>query len=558
MARIALVGDKLDQAHAGAFEQQSLAPTRHALVIGINRYPKLPKAAQLRKAINDAKDMKSALKGLGFNVQLRTNLKYLKMVETIAEFASRIKENDIVFFFFAGHGVAIDSQNFLLPSDVPYPREGEVWQVISRSSQAWKVIESLGERAQLVVAVLDACRNNPFKRSGVRSLNLSRGLLEMGAPPSTFIMHSARAGQEALDRLKKDDRNRNSVFTRVFLKHLKQPDLSLPDLAYTVRDEVAELASKVRHDQCPTHWDEFRQSRKTYLAGKTQGPSPREVARPPRPPKPLAPGIASGRLKIVASSGRLGNEHYPWFLPGAGEWFQDFELAPKMVLIPAGNMMCGARPGERQHGAHSDEEPEHMVRISRPFALGLAPVTFMQWRVYAKANGLKEPVGVDDSPVVEVSWIDATNYADWLAKKTGKKYRLPTESEWEHAARAGNQERPLYSWGDDITPEHAHYGRARDSGAVQVGQLHPNAWGLHDLHGNVWEWVADSWASYEEYQSERAKGCVVRVDEAYDDRGILRGGSWENPPEDLRCARRVWCHKTDANRCIGFRVARDI
>jgi formylglycine-generating enzyme required for sulfatase activity len=494
---------------------------RLALVIGINRYPKLTNEQQLKKAVSDAGGIKVALESLGFEVYDGIDLDRSSLVHQINDFESRIGRGDTVFFFFAGHGVAINGENFLLPADVPPPKEGQQSLLCDLAYSVTTLVDRFKTKAGLLVTVLDACRNNPFERSGTRSLKLGRGLAPMQVVPTgTFILYSAAAGQEALDRLDEEDPDENSVFTRVFLKRVKQRNLPLTNLVQRVRKEVRDLASKVGHEQHPAYYDEVIDSDTVFLAG-SDAIYPAEILR----------------------EARTG-------------WFQDLDLAPKMVEIPEGTILCGAGP--RDSDALPHEKPQHEVRIAKRFALGRSPVTVAQWRAYAREKGLGNPQGADPYPVVEVSWDDADAYVRWLSQKTGHRYRLPSEAEWEYAARAGRSGW-LYSWGDSQpTRELAHYGRRKGGAAAQIEQLDPNNFGLFDMHGNVAEWVADSYHNYTEYSALRSDGSPVVLDPREECRGIVRGGSWHSPASDLRCASRRIHAKTESTRDIGFRVARDL
>ena len=165
-----------------------------------------------------------------------------------------------------------------------------------------------------------------------------------------------------------------------------------------------------------------------------------------------------------------------------------------MVVVPAGQFQMGSPRDDKERRA--DEGPQHTVTIADPFAISKYEVTFEQWDACAKAGGCNgyrpddEGWGRGRRPVINVSWRDAKAYVEWLREKTGKPYRLPSEAEWEYAARAGTTTR--YSFGDEITPKDANYGRNIGK-TTEVGSYPPNPWGLYDMHGNVWEWVEDVW-----------------------------------------------------------------
>ena len=169
-------------------------------------------------------------------------------------------------------------------------------------------------------------------------------------------------------------------------------------------------------------------------------------------------------------------------------------------MIPSGTFEMGSPPGEE--GRDGDEGPVHRVRIESPFAVGVHEVTFEEWDACAGdggCNAYRREIGAGDAErdrVVFVSWDDARSYVAWLSRKTGEEYRLLTESEWEYAARAGEGAR--YAWGDTVGSGRANCetcgSRWDDDRTAPVGSFSPNAFGVHDMHGNVAEWVEDCWS----------------------------------------------------------------
>jgi len=196
---------------------------------------------------------------------------------------------------------------------------------------------------------------------------------------------------------------------------------------------------------------------------------------------------------------------------------------------------------------------------------GKFEITFDQWDVCVKDSGCNgyrpddQGWGRANRPVINVSWDDAKAYVEWLSRKSGKQYRLLSESEWEYAARAGTT--TAFSFGDAITTAQANYDAsagapvARDANRQQtipVGSFPANAFGLHDMHGNVWEWVEDCW--HDEYTGAPTDGSPWK---APDCKGhVLRGGSWEDYAGDLRAAARTGGNTEDQYYSDGFRVAR--
>ena len=243
----------------------------------------------------------------------------------------------------------------------------------------------------------------------------------------------------------------------------------------------------------------------------------------------------------------------------AGEVFRDCAKCPEMVVVPAGAYMMGSRSGE----GDGDEGPRHGVKIGEGLAVGKYEVTFEEWDACVAGGGCggyrpgDAGWGRARRPVVDVSWEDAKAYVRWLGEKTGKGYRLLSEAEWEYVARAGTT--GAYHWGEGIG-----HGRANCDGCgsrwdkeetAPVGSFRANGFGLHDVHGNVWEWVEDCW--HGNYEGAPVDGsawvsggdCEVRV---------LRGGSWFIEPRFLRSAYRSWNSPGFRFNYFGFRIARTL
>lgn len=259
---------------ASAGMSAARAEARVALVIGNNDYPTLGADHQLTKAVNDAQAVGDALEKDGFRVLRGSNLNRAQMVDKLSEMSALLQPGDTALFFFAGHGVALDGGNYLLPSDVPQAQIGQATRIANQSLAETDVIASLKERgARVVMLILDACRDNPFKQPGVRSVGLERGFARMPEASGVFSLYSAGFGQSALDRLSDQDTDPNSVFTRVLVPRLTRPGLNIDDLAYEVREAVASLAASTpdRHQQVPAAYDQIVGGR-VYLAGAPAEP----------------------------------------------------------------------------------------------------------------------------------------------------------------------------------------------------------------------------------------------------------------------------------------------
>jgi formylglycine-generating enzyme required for sulfatase activity len=202
----------------------------------------------------------------------------------------------------------------------------------------------------------------------------------------------------------------------------------------------------------------------------------------------------------------------------------------KLAWIPPGTFLMGSPPGE---DGRNDDETQHRVTLTRGFYLGIHPVTQSQWQTVMGNNPSR--FKGDSLPVENVSWDDCQEFCQRLGDRTGRRFRLPTEAEWEYACRAGTT--PAYHTGDgqEEAKRVGWWSEGKWGSAGQtrpVGQFEPNAWGLRDMHGNVWEWCADLYAPY-------PNGEVTDpINTSDGDDRVLRGGSWFNGPKYSRSAHR--------------------
>ena len=249
-----------------------------------------------------------------------------------------------------------------------------------------------------------------------------------------------------------------------------------------------------------------------------------------------------------------------------GERFRDCPVCPEVVVVPAGSFLMGAPAFEE--GYDDTEGPQVEVTIAQPLAVGVYEVTFAEWNACV-SNGGCNSFRPDDAgwgrmrqPVINVSWADVQAYVRWLAEETGRAYRLPSEAEWEYAARARTQ--TPFHFGRTITPPQANYNALYIYGGgwkgldrrrtIPVGSFLPNTFGLYDVHGNAWEWVQDCWNSD---HSEALRNGRARTSGDCS-RRILRGGSWIFSPRVLRSASRHGYASDYRYFHVGFRVARTL
>ena len=222
---------------------------RQALVIGNDAYQSVPKLLNARA---DARAMAKQLEATGFKVTLQFDLTERAMKDALRTFRTSVEGGDEVIVFFAGHGVQLGAANYLLPVDI---RGDSEEQVKDEAIPLQRILDDLSERrARFSLAIVDACRDNPFKGSG-RAIG-GRGLAPAAAASGQMVIFSAGAGQQALDRLGDKDKDPNGLFTRIFLREMAKPGLSIDSVIRTVRNEVVQMAKSVGHEQVPALYDQ--------------------------------------------------------------------------------------------------------------------------------------------------------------------------------------------------------------------------------------------------------------------------------------------------------------
>ncbi len=243
---------------ASVFSTIARAEDRIALVVGIDKYSNLPASQQLRNAANDAAAMTKAFTSLGFDVVSGINLTRREFNRKLVEFDQKLKPGDTAAVYFAGHGVQILQNNYLLPGDIPQANSNEEELLIREAISLHSLLDMLEKKGTRInFIVLDACRDNPFEGGGSRAVGGARGLSRVTPPSGTFIMYSAGANQTALDRLSDDDPNPNSVYTRTLLPLLVRPGQNIVSLAKDVQVQVTNLARSVKHTQVPAYYDQI-------------------------------------------------------------------------------------------------------------------------------------------------------------------------------------------------------------------------------------------------------------------------------------------------------------
>jgi formylglycine-generating enzyme required for sulfatase activity len=497
----------------GLFAQQ-----KYALVIGNGNYTGI---TRLNNPENDAADMKAVLEGLGWTVDLVRNGSLDQMETAVGRLKNRlsVSKGSYGFLFYAGHGVQSAGENYLIPVDAHIQSESLLRQRAMSMQFMLDELNSAGN--ELNIVVLDACRDNPFgwSRSG------SRGLSMVSAQPAdSIIVYATSAGSAA-----SDGTGRNGLFTTHLLNNLKKPGLSVREMFDQTGADVQRASNRA---QIPAIYSQFFGV--AYLGGPPAvAPAPVQPAPPPAPqPAPVQP-VAPPPVRPVP---------------------------PNMVWVEGGTFQMGSTGGE------NDEKPVHSVTV-KGFYMGKYEVTQKEWTAVMGNN--PSYFKGDNLPVEQVSWNEAVEYCNRLSLKEGLTpcyrgsgnditcnwdadgYRLPTEAEWEYAAKEGNQGYLIYEYaGSNSVDAVAWY---TDSGerTHPVGGKAPNSLGLYDMSGNVWEWCWDWYGAYTAGATQTdPRGAVAGADR------VRRGGSWSNYAVHLRSANRSSSAPSNRYGDLGCRLAR--
>lgn len=601
---------------------------RIALVIGNGSYQTVK---PLKNPASDALLLAATLRTLKFEVTIGTDKSQREMKQLIREFGQRLRTGGGVgLFYFAGHGVQAKGRNYLIPVDADIQTEADLEDV----SVDVNYVLSMMDDAQnaLNIAILDACRNNPFARS-FRSTN--DGLAQVKAPTGTLIAYAT-----APDSVAADGGGANSPYAEELTKQMQTSGVLMETMFRRVAERVSTrsggrqepwYSANVKGDFYfsvgPTgsgapnsvsssqpvkidslavereYWETIRisndaQDYRDYLqayptgayaaiarakvkqietaknaqsnsAGDDGGGQPANSSERPginststvtmMPPNPPA-GLRSFEFLTATlnSSGALKTREKKEALVFAED---PGGINLEMVAIPPGEFVMGSPASETQR--RNDEGGQHKVRIGYWFYMGKFEITQAQWRAIMGTNPAVFS-GCDDCPVERVSWDDAQEFCRKLSVRTGRQYRLPSEAEWEYAARAGTT--TPFAFGDTITAEivnyHGNYpylsapkGDNRQR-PIQVGALAvANAFGLYDMHGSVSEWCQDWYHdSYTAISGDAPSDGSAWVDGGQKQSRVFRGGSWLISASYSRSADRQSTLPNDRSNDIGFRV----
>ncbi|MGX1789006.1 SUMF1/EgtB/PvdO family nonheme iron enzyme [Bosea sp. NPDC055332] len=553
-------------------------PPRLALVIGNAAYRTSP----LANTAADARAVADVLRQGEFDLVSIENADRPALERAIATFRGKLARGAQVVVFYAGHAVQSRGRNFLVPVDAA-PR-GPV-EVAREAIDLDQLIDALiVSRPASALLVLDAARDNPWQAG----LGAGKGLAPIEPLEAIAIMAPVAPGRTAAETP-----GRANPAIEEWLKAIRTPGLDMAAALTRTRDAVSRATRKAQQvwisSLPPAGLVVTPTSRPVATALNTN----RGIINAPPPPGPQSDQLGPYELSFWETISKSQNpDEYRAYLeaypkgrfaglartreqfyrsrtqPAAAQppapapapaassparTVRDCDDCPELTLIPAGSFEMGSNE------MFEFEKPVHAVSISRPFYLGTDEVTFAQWDACVAEGGCSHRpgdrnLGRGKRPVTDIHWNDANAYVVWLSYKTGGKYRLPTEAEWEYAARAGTT--TAYPWGGAVDKEMANCIGCNTQPlrqASEVGQFPPNRFGLRDMAGNAAEWVADCWS--ENYRAAPRDGSAYAPPGCRE--RVLRGGSFNNDPRYLRSAARFKYESDVRFYTNGFRVARE-
>ena len=492
---------------------------RVALVVGNARYANRP----LLNPAKDAGAMAAALREAGFSVTEKYDLEYDAFNRAVTDFGRSIKDpNTVALFYYSGHGVQYGGRSYLVPigADNKLRDEEDIDPFcvpVDRVTSKMQLADN-----KINILILDACRS--FAVVG-GTKNLQTGLAEVSSPiPQLLVAYATTPGTVASDQ----SSGANGLFTGSLLKHLRTPGYDLHRVFLETRKDVYELSGRRQlpgvHDYVTN--DFF------FFPG-----TPPKVAPNPIHTDPPTSSVTTPNRDV---SGSATPQTYTDPLMGT------------MVHVKGGTFTMGCKDG-RDTECYGDEKPAHTVRLN-DFYIGETEVTQKQWRAVmgSDPSNLGFP-GCDDCPVENVSWNDIQDFISKLNARSGSgRYRLPTEAEWEYAARGGAYSRNYAYAGSNDADRVAWYNSNSGKKTRPVKGKDPNKLGLYDMSGNVWEWCADCW--HDTYEGHPTDGSAWTSGSC--DRRVLRGGSWGNNDWNVRVSDRSYSGPDSRYDFGGFRLAR--
>ena len=545
---------------------------RTALVIGNADYPIAP----LGNPVNDAQDMAEQLRASNFEVNLLTNVDRKQMVLAIRKFGKDIKKGGAGLFYYAGHGIQINGENFMIPIDAEPEEEHEVPLESVGVQRILGYMDSADNALNIVI--LDACRNNPFSRSFRSS---TKGLAQMDAPSGTMIAYATAPGSVAADGT-----GRNGLYTEKLLEQISVPGLEVGQMFRQVRagvsvetngKQIPWESTSLTGDFYFTPFDDspvtgesvLFSASASQLSVKTDAVAEKETWEFVRDSNSLGELkeflriFPAGNYALLAKLkiSRLEKKQNPVSskqivtLPNQ----QNIKRLKNFVRVEPGSFSMGNNSAQsniwsgavQKNRPPRSELPLHRVKISRPFYISDHEVTVGEYTRFDFAAGSTR-CRESECPVTNVSWTSAQTYIDWLNRteplEDELQYRLCKEAEWEYAARAETSTKWSCGNSRNCLDKHAWSGELVTTGSAHpVKTKEPNPWGLYDIHGNVDEWVEDRFCSYKAPMDENAQRICPEKTRA------IRGGNfliYSLVNSSLRKER----DPEDSSRTLGLRL----
>ena len=545
---------------SGVIFAQNSASRRYALIIGNANYQRIEK---LNNTVNDARDISAALREIGYQVDLKTDLNQYQMIDAVDAFAARLAadRSSEGFFWYAGHAVQIRDENYLLPIDITVDSESRVRAGAFSLNSLLETLE--GTRNKANVIILDSCRDNPLptrsRGTGTRGLSVINDM-----PSDLFVMFSTAPGNKAEDGAAG---RRNSPFAEAFLKYIKSSE-PLSIVAAHVANETLTLTDQ---RQRPFYRGSIISD--VYYTLNPAGRGPVQTAQPTPAAPPPAPAAPAPQPTPTAAS-RPAPAPQPAIVPPPAP-----VPAPQAVVNPFVQISGGVFA----MGGNSTYDKSRHVAVSS-FNMGRSEVTQREYQQVMGAN--PSMFKGDNLPVEQVSWYDAVEYCNrrsqiegltpvytidknikdadntssidnvkWVVTwdRNANGYRLPTEAEWEFACRAGTT--TVYNIGTNTPAGLSRAGWYENNSGNRthpVMQKSPNTLGLYDMHGNVTEWCWDWYASYPDEGEVDPAGASSGLNR------ISRGGSWGTSAESAGSSYRLYYNPSYKSSSLGFRVVRQV
>ena len=455
---------------------------RLALVVGNSEY--LGKGNSLANPAHDAEDVSAKLNTLGFDVTTLIDGSILQMKDAIQQFSSKAKDYDIAFFYYSGHGLQTKGNNYMMPVDAELDSPADIEYACYPLNQ---LLDKLDEsNCPMKIIVLDACRNNPFTKGWYRG-STEEGLVSVQSPKGTFITFATAAGSVAYDGT-----GRNSPYTMAFLQTLDTPNLSLFEFFNTVGQLVLD---ETQNKQDP--WVNYSTMKGSFYFNKRATPKP-SVVQASTSQKPSTTQPQPEIVSAPAVTSAQSSPAPPTDTKSESLTFTVNDVSFVMKRVEGGTFWMGAQntdPDGRNYDseAGNGEGPVHSVTLSN-YYIGEAEVTQALWKaVMGNASCYRKG---DDLPIYQVSHYQCRKFISKLNELIGCAFRMPTEAEWEFAARGGKKCQGFKYSGSNNIKEVAWFDKNSRGKPHKIKEKKPNELGLFDMSGNIQEWCCDRYDNY--------------------------------------------------------------